>query len=98
MEDYPRIVFRDGPAGRRPALAGGPDVWEVIETLKGTGAAGEEAIEAAAAWGHISPAQVRTALRYYGEFSDEIDEHILINSQEAARQRAIWERAQEAFG
>jgi hypothetical protein len=34
MEDHPGIVFRDGPAGRRAALAGGPDAWEVIETLK----------------------------------------------------------------
>jgi len=27
---YPGILLRDGPAGQRAALAGGPDVWEVI--------------------------------------------------------------------
>lgn len=33
MADHPGLVFREGPTGRRPRLAGGPDVWEVIETF-----------------------------------------------------------------
>jgi hypothetical protein len=98
MSDYPGIVFRDGPAGRRAALAGGPDVWEVIETLKGTRQRGEKAIEATAAWGNLVPAQVRLAVRYYGDFRDEIDERIRLNQQEAEHQRAGWERAREAIG
>lgn len=36
MEAHPGIVFHDGPSGRRAALAAGPDVWEVIETIRGT--------------------------------------------------------------
>ncbi|HKF17043.1 MAG TPA: CopG family transcriptional regulator [Candidatus Dormibacteraeota bacterium] len=98
MGDHPGIVFRDGPVGRRAALAGGPDVWEIIETLRGTGKTGEDAIEATAEWGNLALAQVRLAARYYGEFSDEIDERILVNRQEADRQRAVWQRAQEALG
>ena len=98
MADYPGIVFRDGPAGRRVALAGGPDVWEVIETLKGTGRSGERAIDATAEWGRIAPGQVRLAVRYYADFRDEIDERIRFNRQEAERNRAAWERAQEALG
>ncbi len=98
MADYPGIVFRDGPAGRRAALAGGPDVWELIETLKGTGRSGERAIEATAEWGNIAPAQVRLAVRYYADFRDEIDERIRFNRQEAERHRAAWERAREALG
>ncbi len=98
MADYPGIVFRDGPAGRRAALAGGPDVWELIETLKGTGRRGERAVEATAEWGNITPAQVRLAVRYYADFRDEIDERIRFNRQEAERYRAAWERAQEALG
>jgi len=27
---HPGIVFKPGPAGRRAALAGGPDVWEIV--------------------------------------------------------------------
>src|SRR5229473_5980908 len=32
--EHPGVVFRDGPTGRRAALAGGPDVWEVIRAVK----------------------------------------------------------------
>lgn len=34
MDQFPGIVFRSGPSGRRPGLAGGPDVWEVVEVLR----------------------------------------------------------------
>jgi hypothetical protein len=97
MADHPGIVFRDGPAGRRAALAAGPDVWEVIETLKGTRLTGEKAVEATAEWGALTPAEVRTAIRYYGEFRDEIDDRILVNRREAERLREAWERAQAAL-
>ena len=97
MEDHPGVVFRDGPAGRRAALAAGPDVWEVIETLKGTGLAGEQAIEATAEWGNLSHAQVRAAVRYYADFRDEIDGRIAHNREEAERQRAASARAREAL-
>jgi uncharacterized protein (DUF433 family) len=98
MEDHPRIIFRDGPAGRRAALAGGPDVWEVVEAVKGTGLTGEEAIAAAAAWANLSAADVGAALRYYGDFHEEVDARILLNRQEAERHRLVWERAREALG
>jgi predicted DNA-binding protein len=97
MEDHPGIVFRDGPAGRRAALAGGPDVWEVIETLKSTGLTGERAVAATAEWGVLTHAQVHTAVRYYADFRDEVDERIAHNSEEADRQRAAWVRAREAL-
>ena len=97
MADHPGIVFRDGPGGRRAALASGPDVWEMIETVKGTRLAGEEAIEAAAEWGNLTSAQVSLAVRYYGDFPDEIDERILLNRQEAERLRGAWERARQAL-
>jgi hypothetical protein len=97
MAEHPGISFRDGPAGRRASLAAGPDVWEVIETLKGTRLTGEKAIEAAAKWGGIKPAEIRVAIRYYGQFRDEIDERIVLNRKEAERQREAWERAQAAL-
>jgi uncharacterized protein (DUF433 family) len=95
MEDNPGIVFRDGLSGRRAALAGGPDVWEVIETLKGTELSGEEAVSATAAWGALTHAQVRAAVRYYADFREEVDERIAFNREEAERRRATSERAQE---
>lgn len=97
MEDHPGIVFRDGPSGRRAALAGGPDVWEVIETLQNTGEKGERAIAATAEWGSLSPVQVRAAVRYYGDHRDEVDERIRMGRQEADREYAAWQRAQDAL-
>jgi uncharacterized protein (DUF433 family) len=97
MEDHPGITFRDGPSGRRAALAAGPDVWEVIGTLNGTGLSGEPAIAAAAQWGSLSAVQVRAAVRYYADYRDEIDGRIRLNRQEAERQRAAWERTQAAL-
>ena len=34
MADHPAIVFRDGPAGRRAVVGGGPDVWEIVRAVK----------------------------------------------------------------
>src|SRR6516225_10192745 len=34
MTEHPGIIFRAGPTGRRAALAGGPDIWEVIRAIK----------------------------------------------------------------
>src|SRR5438094_8016264 len=90
MADHPGVVFRDGPSGRRAALAYGPDVWEVVDTLQRTGKTGEKAIAAAAAWGELSLAQVRAAVRYYADFRDEIDERIRLNREEADREHAAW--------
>jgi hypothetical protein len=98
MADHPGVVFRDGPAGRRPALSGGPDVWEVVETLQQVDGVGEEAIANAAAWASLAPAQVRVAVRYYGDFRDEVDAWIRENREEAERQQAAWRRAQDALG
>jgi len=97
MEDHPGIVFRDGPAGRRAALAGGPDVWEVIGTVKGTGLTGDEAVRATAEWGALTQAQVRAAVRYYADFHEEIDQRIALGRDEAERLRAAWEREQAAL-
>jgi len=85
MGAHPGVVFRDGPTGRRAALAAGPDVWEVIETLKGTGLTGEPAIAATAEWGSLTPAQVRAAVGYYEDFKADVDERIVFNLSEAER-------------
>lgn len=97
MEDHVGIVFRDGPAGRRAALAGGPDVWEVIETLRGTGLASDAAIQATAEWGALTQSQVRTAVRYYADFQDEVDERIELGRREAERLHAAYAREQAAL-
>lgn len=80
MDEFRGIVFRDGPTGRRAALAGGPDVWELMLTLKGGQARGEKAIAATAEFLNLTESQVRTAACYYDAFPDEIDQRIALNT------------------
>jgi hypothetical protein len=65
---------------------------------QGSGPCGREAaIAATAKWGNLSHGQVRVALRYYGDFREEVDERIAHNREEAKRQHAAWIRAQAAL-
>ncbi|MDQ3647123.1 MAG: hypothetical protein M3433_00790 [Actinomycetota bacterium] len=98
MAAHPEIVFRDGPAGRRASLAGGPDVWELIAAMRDSGLQGEAAVTSMTEWGALTVGQVRAAVRYYGEFTAEVDERIRRNRDEAERQREGWQRAQAALG
>jgi hypothetical protein len=97
MDEHPGIVFRGGPTGRRAALAGGPDIWEVMSTLKSGNARGEEAISATAELLNLNDSQVRTAVRYYGAFTDEIDRRIALNTEDANEAEAAWQREQAAL-
>ena len=72
MEAHPGIVFRSGPAGRRPGLAGGPDVWEVARVFQGESGQGEEALKRASHLTGLTSQQVRIALRYYANCREEI--------------------------
>jgi hypothetical protein len=38
------------------------------------------------------------ALRYYGDFREEINERIVLNDEETARQHAAWQRTQAVLG
>jgi hypothetical protein len=95
MDAYPGIVFRDGPAGRRAALAAGPDVWEVIKAVKSLGG-GDEGTARAAEWLSLSPGQIRSAVQYYADYRDEIDEWIRRAEDEAERAEAASRRARDA--
>ncbi len=94
MADHPGIVFRDGAAGRRAALAGHRlDVWMVVETVQQGG--GD--IEAAAEYLSISPGLVGAAIDYYADYRDEIDEWISSNAAMAEEAEAAWRRRQAAL-
>lgn len=97
MDEHPGIVFRSGPSGRRAALAGGPDVWEVMATLKDGEARGDAAIGATAELLELTELQVRTAVRYYSAYPEEIDERIRRNIEEADEAEAAWRREQAAL-
>jgi hypothetical protein len=97
MAAHPGIVFRSGPAGRRPGLAGGPDVWEVVRLFLGLPREEDRSQQVADLSG-LTPAQVRMALGYYADYADEIDAWLRRVDEEAARAEARWRREKSLFG
>ena len=97
MEDHPGVVFRDGPSGRRAGLSGGPDVWEVVASIRASELTGDAALQAAAEWGNLTAAQVRSAVGYYAEYREEIDQWIRRNVEEADAAEEQWRREQNAL-
>ncbi len=92
QEDHWGIIFVDEPAGRRPRVGGtGLDVWEVVRTVQDNHSSTAEA----AAYLHIPEGLVLTAMRYYADYSYEIDAWIADNDryyeEELARQRRVAE-------
>jgi hypothetical protein len=83
MEAHPGVVFRGGPGGRRAALVGGPDVWEVARVLREAPGTDEERIRRTAEFTDLPVHAVRAAARYYGEFPGEIDHWIEAVDREA---------------
>lgn len=83
-DEHPLITFRDGPTGRRAAVVGGPDVWEIVMWLRDL--AGEKDPESAlAAEQDIARSLIDAALRYEAAYRDEIDARISLHRHETAR-------------
>lgn len=94
MQAHPGIVFRPGPAGRRPALAFGPDIWEFARVVQAVEGTEDETIEKIAEFTFLTPHQASIALRYYQQYRDEIDESIRLRYESSERRRAAWLREQ----
>lgn len=90
MERHPGVVFRDGPAGRRAVLVGGPDLWELEPNIRGLDLAKDDEIKAVAAWLRMPESRIRAAIGYYMEFREEIDDWVARNNALADRLEAAW--------
>ncbi|MFN2469447.1 MAG: ribbon-helix-helix protein, CopG family [Gaiellaceae bacterium] len=97
MDRHPGILFRPGPAGRRAALVAGPDVWTVIAVMRDLAAPPDQAVQAAAEYLELPAGHVQSAVRYYAEHRDEINDFIRRNEEEAERARKAWLREQAAL-
>ena len=98
--EHPGVTFRPGPTGRRAALAGGPDVWEVIAALNAVRDEDPEIdpaelLRQLAEVTGLASVQVGVALRYYAAYPDEIDERIVLNNEVADREEQLWEAQQK---
>jgi len=76
---HPGIVFKPGPSGRRAALAGGPDVWEIASALHHTGGTEAERVAALAEHFGLHQRQVVIALNYAAAHRQEIEARIRAN-------------------
>ena len=94
MAEHPGVVFRDGPAGRRPALVVGPDVWELAVFLREIDERGEAAVAAAAETFDVPPSAVAAGIRYYTAFPAEVDAWIDEARSASERAEVEWQRRQ----
>lgn len=94
MADHPGVVFKDGPSGRRAALAFGPDVWEVVKVLREIDERGSAAVSAAAETLAVPDTKVRVAMHYYAAHPDEIDAEIHDADEASAAAEAGWQAEQ----
>jgi len=91
MDEHPGIVFRSGPAGRRPGLVGGPDVWEVVAVFRSF-----DDVEKTADWLVQPRTAIDTALGYYEARRAEIDDWIRRNEEAAEAAERVWRARQAA--
>lgn len=100
MEDHPGVIFRDGPTGRRAVLIGGPDVREVIRTVKSARASepginADNVVSLVAANTGVPARLIDTAIRYWAAYPAEIDSWT--EEVESLEEQALlaWRRRQD---
>lgn len=94
MEEHPAICFRDGPAGRRAVLVGGPEVADVVSALIGGDVPVEQRRTRVAEMMCLRESVVDAALAYYAAYTSEIDAEIAAQEEAAEKYQALWERQQ----
>lgn len=92
MDAHPSVVFRDGPAGRRPVLIGGPEVADVIGAIVDgdvpTGERKSRAVELL----NVTSVMVDAAMAYYADHTDEIDAVLAARLRLAEEAEVSWQR------
>lgn len=95
---FPGVVFRDGPAGRRAGLVGGPDIWEVIRDVRATPGRGEAKVRRVAADAGLSESGVRLAIDFYAAYPEEIDARLAVEDRAATQLRELVARRERLTG
>lgn len=97
--EHPGVIFRSGPTGRRAALAGGPDLWEVIRAIKSAHAAepgldSDDLLDLVSQNTGIALRLLTAAVRYWAAYPDEVEAEIAAAeaAEEAAEQAWLRER------
>jgi hypothetical protein len=82
-DEHPLITFRDGPAGRRAAVVGGPDVWEIVMWLEDL-TTEHDPVRVLTAEQDISRPLIDAALRYRDAYPDEVEARIALHRHDTA--------------
>ena len=96
--DHPGITYRGPGHARRAALAGGPDVWEIVARLRELEGSEEERIEILTAETELHPRQIRTALEFAAAHADEVETDIARNEEAIDAGREASERRRSLLG
>ncbi len=72
------LEFRDTPFGRRAAIRGGPEVWELIQTWERVG---RDLDRLSRHFGWLERTVIADALAYYRDFPEEVDEVLERNAR-----------------
>lgn len=97
VAEHPGIVFKPGPSGRRAALAGGPDVWEIASALRHTSGTEAERIRALADEFGLHERQVVIALDYAAAHEEEIEARIRANDEALEKAEKVAAGRQRLF-
>ncbi len=100
MEEHPGVLFRDGSVGRRAVLVSGPDVWEVIRSVRSARTAEpelneQEILALVSTNTGVAEKLLRTAVEYWAAYPAEIDERITRANLSESEHLDEWNRAQQ---
>lgn len=89
MDAHPGVLFREGAAGRRAVLVGGPDVWEVIRAITSARTSapdltGPDVLTLVADNTGLARRAIDVAVAYYSDYPAEVD--ALINEADAVEE------------
>ena len=89
--EYPHIVRVDGLRGGREVIEGtGFEVWILVGYHYGAGMSVDEIVDD---WDYLTPAAVHSALAYYHEHREEIEQQRYENSYEYWKEQSAKETA-----
>lgn len=96
--NFPGIVYRPGPSGRRAALAAGADVWEVVLAVRSASGSGMARVADAAEQLSVPPRLVMMAIDFAAVNAEEIEADIARHDEAAELARRMIDERERLFG
>lgn len=98
-QDHPLVVFRDGPAGRRARLVGGPDVWEVVRAVRSARVAepdldADNLVALVTETTGVADHLIRAAIDYWADHPADVEGWITRADAESLAAEERWRREQ----